>query len=700
MRFSPDKTILALTVTTLLAACGGSDNDKQVVVPVVPDEPQVVSIPGTVINNRLSNVKVCTDCNSNMSCDEDEVQAVSGTDGQFTLENVPEADALSCPLTAEVTEQSQDETLNAPVRRPYTMSSPAGCNLITPMTSMVQSFIELGDELDEAIAKIQRKMMTRIHPCDDDFLAIIENEQSTPEQVSDATHVYQMGVVYTEMMIRNMETLTAVTGDDDMSNSEGMAIIHNYQLNGDGMRIMASELAEIKRLTEEENNEQSASSATPQGVPANIVDIFRRSEERLKGTRLAMLYEGLRRIAENAFIRSENVKLMLAKASAQPLDFSNQFLNRNQRLNRFTLLADTNTDDDFELSYKVERINHSGGTGQDAKSRLISHKNTLDEERLNFGRLPGHDLGNSLVLVNDRWLPVGSQFEFSRASVTPYANRDQIKLTSVNVPAFSYNLEGKQYEISGRSIPALLEMHSDIQVWDKMYDILDLFPGNSLAFDLILRSAQNSYLLPDREDCNRDYLLRTVCNSATALVPKDDFFSIDSGRWHFSVDKADTFEDTESLMPEERGVPVMPILHTDKNGHIVARLDNDGSVAFIQFPLNLRQEFYRHRTNLEYNSETNVRNPFVLARGSWRERPQADGFVEIDIPNTIIRMNPELSPKMFFTETAGVMRFGKIVESGDVISEGKLRVNAPASDTILYLLDYDKLSDFINQRDL
>ena len=686
---------------TVLTACNDSDDKKTVVVPIIPAEPAAVSISGTVINNRLSNVAVCSDCNSNMICDADEIKAVTDIEGRFTLENVSAKDAEICPFTAEITTQSRDETLDELVAEPYVLTSPAGCEIVSPMTSMVQSQIALGDSKEEAIEKVQRKMMTDISPCSDDVIAIIEDEELSEAEKKEAIYVYQSGLVYTQMMIQNMENMSDMMGDD-MEYAQGMAVVHNYQLNGDGMRMLASELAEVSRLIEDEAdadaNEDAAPQESPQHISAGLIDFYRQWEESFSGTQLEMLFTQLREDAENSFVMVEQGFLMANKSLAQPLDFNEQFLNRNSRLNGFTLFEDTDTTEAFDLTYSSERIEHTGDTSADAKSRLVAQQMSWQTD--NFNRVDGHLLGDMLVLVNDEWQRLGTKYEFSRAHVTPYANREQIELTNIEVPEFSYNLEGKQYPVANRSIASLFLMHSDIEVWHQLFDVVKTFPENSQAFDLVLRSSGNTYILGETKDCSSDFEINEVCNAVKALVPSGDHFNINSGKWHFEMSREHSFEDLDSMTPVASGVPVMPIVHSDANGHIVARFHDNGEVAFVQFPLNLNQEFYRHRTDLDYNSESDVRNPKVLATGNWRVRTRSQDLIEIDIPNSIIRMNPELSENMFFTTVEDVVRFGKIHEAGDVLSEGQLRVNTPASNGILDQLDYDKLYDVIAAREL
>ncbi|RLV57921.1 hypothetical protein D5018_20015 [Parashewanella curva] len=106
----------------LVVACGGDKNQDE----------QLVSIKGKVFDDYINGAKVCLDTTQNGVCDPNEPTAMSTEGGKFTLTDVPKAHQAQYSLIAEVSVKAIDEMNGKTVPKPYTMSAPAGSNVINP----------------------------------------------------------------------------------------------------------------------------------------------------------------------------------------------------------------------------------------------------------------------------------------------------------------------------------------------------------------------------------------------------------------------------------------------------------------------------------------------------------------------------------------------------------------------------------------
>ncbi|KQP23078.1 hypothetical protein [Pseudorhodoferax sp. Leaf267] len=126
---------MALAVSTLLAACGGSSDDDGPTTPELPAR----QVTGYVLDRDLSDATACLDLNDNRACDADEPKAMTAN-GAFSITTTAANDAI---VLVQATAQSR--TSEGAVVAPYTLTAPLGRHaVITPFTTLLQSEIDSG----------------------------------------------------------------------------------------------------------------------------------------------------------------------------------------------------------------------------------------------------------------------------------------------------------------------------------------------------------------------------------------------------------------------------------------------------------------------------------------------------------------------------------------------------------------------------
>ncbi|MCW0469672.1 hypothetical protein OH492_13885 [Vibrio chagasii] len=105
------------------------------------------------------------DLNSNKEvCDKDEPNAVTGDNGEFTIENLTQEQLEQSTLLIEVVAGQTADTDNPGViveqKLPAYLAPPQS-GLLARLTTLIQNEIESGASLDEAKATIQEKLVLR-----------------------------------------------------------------------------------------------------------------------------------------------------------------------------------------------------------------------------------------------------------------------------------------------------------------------------------------------------------------------------------------------------------------------------------------------------------------------------------------------------------------------------------------------------------
>jgi hypothetical protein len=166
-------SLLALTALTAIAAaalvaCGGNDDDEAAPLAPAPVPVKTAEVTVRVVDGPLEKALVCLDANANGACDASEVAAKTDADGMAKL-TLPEADVGKYGLLAMVPVGAIDKD-HGEVKTAYVMRSPADATaLVSPLTTLVQNQLELGDggKTAEAVAALQEQLGFKLNFMED-----------------------------------------------------------------------------------------------------------------------------------------------------------------------------------------------------------------------------------------------------------------------------------------------------------------------------------------------------------------------------------------------------------------------------------------------------------------------------------------------------------------------------------------------------
>jgi len=130
------KTLFFVSVVTaaLLTGCGGGGSSSN-------SSSAVSSITGKVADGYLVGATVFLDKNDNGTLDAGEPNAITKQGGVYTI-SANSADAAKYPLIVDVPATAIDEDTNTTVGSHYTLSAPKGEKFISPISTLVQNYVE------------------------------------------------------------------------------------------------------------------------------------------------------------------------------------------------------------------------------------------------------------------------------------------------------------------------------------------------------------------------------------------------------------------------------------------------------------------------------------------------------------------------------------------------------------------------------
>lgn len=178
---------LAIILAASLTACGGgggsssdSSSAEPTLAPTVEPTPTAEPIPTvtptpapvatpepntnqsvnvTVIDDYLSNALVWLDLNGNFEFDTGEPSTRTSDSGTGTINYSEQYDIQDYHIVAKaIAGETKDMRTGEPVARTYYLTTPKGKTLVTPLTSLTQGYIEQGEELTQAIAKVCERL--------------------------------------------------------------------------------------------------------------------------------------------------------------------------------------------------------------------------------------------------------------------------------------------------------------------------------------------------------------------------------------------------------------------------------------------------------------------------------------------------------------------------------------------------------------
>ncbi len=714
--------------TSFLIACNGDDTHSNL--------PSVTTyVAGKVLDDPLSNAKVCFDENNNMSCDENEVSTFSQSGGQYSFKNVPLSIISTTPLLAEISTETINEYTGLPVAKPYRMRSYVGCTkVITPHTSIVQYLMASGDTKEKAIKKTQRKLMTDLPLCSD-YISQSRNSELTLLQRNEHLHLHRMSNVFAGFMGINAQTVTNYLVPNVYKHSDIHALIMHHQLNH-----LDAVIYDLNIINDNEFIGESALQQVPQLEPStHFADIF----QWLKTSRTRMTLDLEQRLIEEEMAIIDNMmqskrpdllKSLLystgrdAANDAQPLsglyrytdriaesfeetttiDYTGNYTSNYHRgFDRFSLI--NHKEDYFRWSFdseSFERITHPRldnliYNGQDSMPSTDNY--------LLYGRSRFSDNG---------WRRVKAQRDYQSGTfsdhyktVINYAAESDDHLASGE----SYIFDSKSYYLGGRKVKALLNLQSETSAWSQIIGNEATFAEDterSSAYDLTISALNSLILINNKNNCVAEQDT-DVCNyqNIPVLVPSDDFVTktVFRNGITLSYQEADannrplrpmtgvTFEDVglnnSNFFEASTNLTHMPILFQYKGAYITVKLNSHNTADFYRIPVDdignnvaLSLESSIYRLDRDYIGQGRWSYPVILGRYTIR----------IDIPESVRRLNPDISSQIaLYSDVAeGVLKAGTFIKEGDAIAENVLGVPYSAHRQIIDSIVKDKIREF------
>ena len=219
------------------------------------------SISGTLLDDApLSNAQVCFDANDNLSCDDNEFSTLTQSDGKYSFENVPTAITSKIPLLAEITTDTINEFNGLPVEKNYLLRSYSDCHqVISPLTSSVQHFIDMQYTTEDAERKIKNKLKTELSVCSD-YITESTNPNLNEFDQSEYLHLYQTAHIFHGLMGINMELLIERFKDENLNHKNILPVVLHQHINQ-----LDEIVSNIVELSERQNTiaAENVSSATP-----------------------------------------------------------------------------------------------------------------------------------------------------------------------------------------------------------------------------------------------------------------------------------------------------------------------------------------------------------------------------------------------------------------------------------------------------
>ena len=141
--------LTTMSLLPLLTACGGADNKDY--------EPKEKSLEVRAIDGYLQNAEVWLDLNGNFQLDSGEPSAITSSGGKATLDvRSLKVKSKNYPLMVRaIAGKTIDESNpGTPIASDFVMAAPAGYNVITPLTTLVQLQVKAGKTLADAESNV------------------------------------------------------------------------------------------------------------------------------------------------------------------------------------------------------------------------------------------------------------------------------------------------------------------------------------------------------------------------------------------------------------------------------------------------------------------------------------------------------------------------------------------------------------------
>ena len=452
------KLALACSLATVLAACGGSDNTETPAPEPTPTPPPAPSptLAGKVADGYLVGAKVCLDINDNKVCDDGEPSATSEAGGDFELEATQEQ-IDTYPLLVEVTADVVDEDTGETVSAPYSLTAPVGYQFVSPLSTMVQSQIDLGNTSDEAEAMVQALLNTT-QALTEDFIAAQTNSELTAEQQAEFTQLHQVAQVTARVMANNLAAVQEAATAANISPDDLLTLI---------VDTVVDSLETIVDEVEAAGDDFDADAVAESETVAAATDV--------DGETLEDQVEVM-----NAQANTAAANLVAEVSSTGIFWFDGDYEDSSLWLDYGSVMYDADTTTTTEVEYNL------------VDGEFVESTNTYQD----------------LLLGDNGWELVNDQFE-----ITGLGDDGTITLTNVDFAGDSEVLSAEEFSLAGLNAKVFLQDHDNTWGWHKVMPADQSFSEGAKAFEIEATTVNDLYTLYYWDDCAQDELVGGLCNN-------------------------------------------------------------------------------------------------------------------------------------------------------------------------------------------
>ena len=220
------RSLLAVAIALGIAGCG-SDSSNSPTTDSGGSTATTASLTAKAADGYLVGANACLDLNNNKECDKDEPNAVTGDNGEFTIDNLTQEQLEQSTLLIEVVAGQTIDTDNPGVvlSKSYRLTAPPQSEFISPLTTLIQNEIESGASLDEAKATIQEKLGTTLD-LTQDYIEAKNNDKLADSQKAAFENLHRVAQVTASVMAENTDALSETAAGAGISVEALTALIN------------------------------------------------------------------------------------------------------------------------------------------------------------------------------------------------------------------------------------------------------------------------------------------------------------------------------------------------------------------------------------------------------------------------------------------------------------------------------------------
>ncbi len=466
------RSLLAVAIALGIAGCGSDSSDSSTT-DTGGSTATTASLTAKAADGYLVGANACLDLNSNKVCDKDEPNAVTGDNGEFTIENLTQEQLEQSTLLIEVVAGQTIDTDNPGVvlNKSYRLTAPPQSEFISPLTTLIQNEIESGASLDEAKATIQEKLGTTLD-LTQDYIEAKNNDKLADSQKAAFENLHRVAQVTASVMAENTDALSETAAGAGISVEALTALI-----NEEVTRVLDEVVKNIEAAGENFNPSDIAGSINRDHIAiddSNLEDKIKENEAN-KESKQADLAKLIKTDGINWFGGENDTGKDLMVAYG-------------------TLKADSDnsvTETSFIYDYFVEQF--------------IEVERTLDS--------------NGMVLGQGGW-------ETSNDTLTSIKpNKDGSVILESNSSIFNEIASAKQLDISGLNVRSIMDQTDGENVWSLIMPVGLKFPDNTTAYKLSVENVYDDiYYYYKWDGCQEDRYeaLNNSCNGISAFKNGSD----------------------------------------------------------------------------------------------------------------------------------------------------------------------------------